>query len=67
MSAEIDTKLTDFPVCPNCFHVHKDCVDWGVGLDWEVDSRLMNCDECEEPFLWSREIRVYHSTRKEYE
>jgi len=55
---EIDCEYTDEIVCPHCGQMHSD--SWVYS-----DSGIYDCEECEKPFSYERNVSVTYSTSKE--
>lgn len=55
---EIDHQNTDEIVCPHCGYIH------GDSCHRDRDSGEDDCQECEMPFFWERQITVDYSTSK---
>lgn len=52
-----DTQGTDEIVCPHCGHEHRDSFEFD-------DSGITECEACEKPFTYNREISITYSTEK---
>lgn len=58
----MDTRRTDFPVCPACGHVHRDAWEWnfGDGLEGDIEH---DCDNCGAEFGCIRIVDVAYTTK----
>jgi uncharacterized Zn-finger protein len=57
--SDLDLAYNREPVCPHCGHKHADA--W----EWMADEGEHDCDKCEEPFRYTREVEVTYTTTKE--
>lgn len=60
---EIETDYTREITCPYCGHVFSDSweVNQSGGMEWDAE---VDCGECDETFIASRNVSVTYSTRK---
>ena len=55
---EYETWRTDDVICPHCAHVHGD--------SWEFpDNAIVDCHDCDKPFMMERNIDISYSTSKD--
>jgi predicted RNA-binding Zn-ribbon protein involved in translation (DUF1610 family) len=61
--SEIDTDYQSNATCPYCGHVDADSweIDFGDFMDGEAE---VDCPECGEPYIVTRNVTVDYSTRK---
>jgi DNA-directed RNA polymerase subunit RPC12/RpoP len=61
--SEIDTDYQSNATCPYCAHVDKDSweIDFGDCMDGDAE---VDCPECGEPYIVTRNVTVDYSTRK---
>jgi hypothetical protein len=56
-----NTEYTTHAICPHCGYEDKD--SWEIGDGGEGDFEV-DCGHCDKPFLCSRQVSVYYSTKK---